>query len=50
MLSRPRQRAAIVGMATGSSTVFQGAVTMGVDTSSTPAAVVGAVLMVVGGG
>ncbi|XP_050698548.1 uncharacterized protein LOC126986437 [Eriocheir sinensis] len=35
-------------MATGSSTVFQGAVTMGVDTSSTPAAVVGAVLMVVG--
>ncbi|XP_045122779.1 uncharacterized protein LOC123511184 [Portunus trituberculatus] len=48
LIKRGFKRAAIVGMATGSSTVFQGAVTMGVDTSSTPAAVVGAVLIVVG--
>ncbi|XP_063868721.1 uncharacterized protein LOC135104908 isoform X2 [Scylla paramamosain] len=47
LIKRGFKRAAIVGMATGSSTVFQGAVTMGVDTSSTPAAVVGAVLIVV---
>ncbi|KAK4296495.1 hypothetical protein Pmani_031014 [Petrolisthes manimaculis] len=48
LIKKGYKRAAIVGMATGSGTVFQGALTLGVDSASTAATVVGSLLVVLG--